>query len=81
LAAFVGNVIACLGLPCRLWPIAVRESPDGTSGSQTNRWKKHGMDRQGILRTALAAVESGDMSTGLAALDAVHLSRELVPRS
>ena len=72
LGAFVGSVIATLGLPCKLWPIAIRVSPDGTSGSQPNRWKKYGMDRAGILKTALAATESGFMSGDLSVLEAVH---------
>ena len=72
LGAFVGSVIATAGLPCRLLPIAVQESPDGTSGSQADRWKKHGMDRAGIVRTALAVQEAGFMSADLAALEVVH---------
>jgi transketolase len=72
LGAFIGSVIATFGLACRLWPIAIRVSPDGTSGSQPNRWKKYGMDRGGILRTVLAAEEAGFMSGSLAALEAVH---------
>ena len=72
LGAFVGSVIATFGLPCRLWPIAIRVSPDGTSGSQANRWKKYGMDRAGILQTALAAQEAGFMTGDLTVLEAVH---------
>jgi transketolase len=71
LSAYVGGVIATFGLRCRLWPIAVRVSPDGTSGSQLNRWKKYGMDRTGILRVALAAQETGSMSGDLGVLETV----------
>lgn len=51
LGAFVSGVIASRGLPCRLTMIGVRTSPDGTSGQQSDRWKKHGLDRESILRT------------------------------
>ena len=72
LGAFAGGVIATSGLPCRLWPLAVRTSPDGMSGSQKDRWAKHGIDRAGIIQTALAAQEAGFMSADLAALEVVH---------
>lgn len=72
LAAFIGSVIATSGLPCRMWPLAVRVSPDGTSGSQADRWKKHGLDRAAIVQTALAAQEAGFIGADLAALEVVH---------
>jgi transketolase len=52
LAAFVSSVIAGEGIDCRLVPLAVRTSPDGTSGSQQERWRKHGLDRVSITETA-----------------------------
>ena len=56
LAAFVGAQIAQHGLRCRLYPLAVRCSPDGTTGSQADRWRKYGLDRGAIAATALAAL-------------------------
>jgi len=52
LAAFVGSVIAVQGCGCRLRPLGVRTRPDGTSGSQAERWRKHGLDRASIVRQA-----------------------------
>ena len=54
LGAFVSTVIAGEGLPCKLKMLAVRESPDGTSGGQAERWRKYGLDRGGIVSGALA---------------------------
>jgi transketolase len=51
LAALVSSAIACWGLSCRLTPLGVRTSPDGSSGSQADRWRKHGLDRESIVRT------------------------------
>ena len=56
LASFVSSVIAERALPCRLRPLAVTASPDGTSGSQQDRWRVHGLDRSAILEHALSAV-------------------------
>jgi transketolase len=56
LAAMVATTIASRGLPCRLRPLAVRASPDGTSGSQHDRWKKHSLDRREIVSTAQQAL-------------------------
>lgn len=56
LAAYVATVIATRRLDCRLWPLAVRTSPDGTSGSQVERWRKHGLDRLRIAQTARQAL-------------------------
>ncbi len=53
LGAFAGGVIAAEGLHCRLRVLGVRTSPDGTSGRQEDRWRKHGLDRNGIFNTAL----------------------------
>ena len=39
--------IACVG---------VRTSPDGLSGSQKDRWRKHGLDRANIVSTVLTAL-------------------------
>lgn len=82
LGAFVGSVIAMFGLACRLWPIAIRVSPDGTSGSQMDRWKKYGMDRASILQAVLGLQEPGMTSPDLAALGAVHqpLTSDLVSK-
>jgi transketolase len=56
LAAFVGSVVASRGLGCRLWPMGVRSSPDGRSGSQADRWRRHGLDRAAIVEQALHAL-------------------------
>ena len=56
LAACVGMQIARHGLPCRLHPLAVRSSPDGTTGSPAERWRKYSLDRVSIANTALAAL-------------------------
>jgi transketolase len=56
LAACVGMQIACHGLSCRLHPLAVCASPDGTTGSPAERWRKYGLDRVSIINAALAAL-------------------------
>ena len=56
LGALVASVIACHGLPCTLRMLGVRAAPDGTSGSQPNRWRKHGLDRDSIVATVLDAM-------------------------
>jgi transketolase C-terminal domain/subunit len=56
LAALVGTVVASAGLHCRVRALAVRHSPDGTSGGQVDRWRKHGLDRYGIVNAVLAAL-------------------------
>jgi transketolase len=61
LAACVGGQIAQRGLPCRLHPLAVRTSSDGTTGSQADRWRKHGLDRASIAQKAMAVVGSNDV--------------------
>ena len=53
LGAFVSSVIASHGISCQLRSLAVRTSPDGTSGSQQERWKKYGLDRDSIFENAL----------------------------
>jgi transketolase len=53
LGAFVSTVIATEGLACRLRMLAVSNSPDGTSGSQTERWRKYGLDGESIAKNAL----------------------------
>jgi transketolase len=55
LGAFVATVIASRGLSCRLRMIGIADAPDGTSGSQAERWRKYGLDRAGIARQALEA--------------------------
>ncbi len=56
LAACVALQIAKHGLPCRLHPLAVAASPDGTTGSPADRWRKYSLDRASIVNTALAAL-------------------------
>ena len=56
LAAYSAMLIASHGLDCRLWPLGVSTSPDGTSGSQADRWRKHGLDRFHIAETARRAL-------------------------
>src|SRR5262249_22915611 len=60
LAACVGAQIAGHGLPCRLHPLAVRFSPDGTTGSPADRWRKYGLDRTSIAATAMSALGVAD---------------------
>jgi transketolase len=50
LGAFVAGVIASRGIPCKLQTLGVRTPPDGTSGAQEERWRKHGLDRASIAR-------------------------------
>jgi hypothetical protein len=52
----VASVIATRGMACRLTPLAVRTTPDGTCGNQRDRWRKHGPDRESIVVAALAAI-------------------------
>ena len=59
LGACVASVIATRGLACRLRVLAVETSPDGTSGSQTDRWRKHGLDRDSIANAVSAALRAG----------------------
>jgi len=54
LGACMASIIATHGLSCRLRALAVRTSPDGTSGSQEDRWRKHGLDRASIVSSVLA---------------------------
>lgn len=56
LGAFVSSVIATRGIGCRLRSLAVDRSPDGTSGSQMDRWRKHGLDRNSIVEHAIDLV-------------------------
>lgn len=56
LGSFVASVIAVHGLPCRLQVMGIRTSPDGTSGKQAERWRKHGLDRASIVATAAGAL-------------------------
>jgi transketolase len=53
LGAFVAGAIAGGGLACRLTTMGVRTSPDGRSGVQAERWRKHGLDCESIVRTVL----------------------------
>jgi transketolase len=50
LAALVGSIIATHGISCRLRALGVRTAPDGTSGHQEERWRKHRIDRASIIR-------------------------------
>jgi transketolase len=56
LAACVGMQIAKHGLHCRLHALAVEVSPDGTTGSPADRWRKYSLDRVSIVNTALTAL-------------------------
>jgi len=56
LAACVAAQIARNGLPCRLHPLAVRFTSDGTTGSPADRWRKYGLDRATIADTATMAL-------------------------
>jgi transketolase len=56
LASLVASVIATQGLECRLWPLAVLASPDGQGGAQAYHWRKHGIDRNGIVAAAQLAL-------------------------
>jgi transketolase len=56
LGACVGMQIARHALACRLHPLAVRVSQDGTTGSPADRWRKYALDRVSIADTALAAL-------------------------
>jgi len=58
LGSFVATVIASHGLSCRLRILGVRVPPDGTSGNQSQRWCKHGLDRYGIVESVLEAVHA-----------------------
>ena len=53
LGSFVSSVVASRGLGCRVVSLAVRSSHDGTSGSQRNRCRLHGVDRDSIVAAAL----------------------------
>lgn len=56
LGAFVAMVIATRGLGCRLWAMGVRTPPDGSSGSPSERRRKHGLDRFHVAQTARRAL-------------------------
>jgi transketolase len=56
LAACVAAQIARRGLTCRLHPLAVQVSPDGTTGSPADRWRKYGLDRASVAKTAMEAL-------------------------
>lgn len=56
LGAFVGSVIATNGLGCRLRMLGVNASPDGSSGSQQDRWRVHGLDRASVVEQALTVL-------------------------
>jgi transketolase len=53
LGSLVATVIATRGLSCRLQVLGVRTASDGTSGVQMERWRKYGLDADGILAAAL----------------------------
>lgn len=54
LASLLGQLIASQGLNCRLSALAVRTSPDGLSGNESDCWRRHGVDRNAIVEQALA---------------------------
>ncbi len=54
LGSLVAAVIASRALPARLHMLGIRVPPDGTSGDQRERWRKHGLDRSSVAGTARA---------------------------
>ena len=54
LGAFVASLIATRGMQCRLRAIGVTAPSDGSSGNQQDRWLKHGLDRDSIVREAVS---------------------------
>ena len=56
LAALVAEQIAEQGLTCRLVRCAVETAPDGLSGSQGYYLRRHGLDRDSLVRRALQAL-------------------------
>jgi transketolase len=56
--SLVCETVAERGLKCRVKRLAVAASPDGTSGSQSAMWRKHGLDRDAIAAAAMASRES-----------------------
>jgi hypothetical protein len=64
LAALLGQIIACRRLGCRLVPLAVRTSPDGRSGSETDCWRRHGLDRSAIVECGLSLFGKSSLYVG-----------------
>jgi transketolase len=56
LAALVAEQIAGQGLACRLVRCAVETAPDGFSGSQSYYLRRHGLDRDSLVRCTLQAL-------------------------
>jgi transketolase C-terminal domain/subunit len=56
LGAFVNTVIATHGLACKSHNLGVKVAPDGTSGSQQERWRKYGLDRGHIAAHAMKLI-------------------------
>jgi transketolase len=57
--SLVATVIASRGLSSRLRILGVRVPPDGTSGTQPERWRKYGLDRGSVVRTVLEILGVG----------------------
>lgn len=66
LASLIGQVVACHGLSCRLSPLAVTTSPDCRSGSESDCWRRHGLDRTAIVERGLSILGKSSHATGAA---------------
>ena len=64
LASLLGQVIACHGISCRLSPLAVTTSPDGRSGSESDCWRRSGLDRTAIVECALSICGKPSLAAG-----------------
>ena len=64
LASLVALVIASRGLSCRLSPLAVRTSPDGRSGSESDCWRRNGLDRSAIVEQAISMLGRSSLFAG-----------------
>jgi len=56
LGSLVSEVVAERGIRCRVRRCAVRTTPDGVSGSQRFMHQAHGLSREALVETALAAL-------------------------
>jgi transketolase len=56
LGSLVAEVVAERGIRCRVHRCAVRTTPDGVSGSQRFMHQAHGLSREALVETALAAL-------------------------
>ena len=56
LGSLVAEVVAERGIGCRVHRCAVRNTPDGVSGSQRFMHQAHGLSREALVETALEAL-------------------------